>query len=78
MYLKLLLGDLNFEFSFQERTLSCYIFYRRKTLINYERHFPKYFKCTMCGDKTEFDGDKLRLCEEHYGEFMERIRKKLQ
>ena len=73
MYFKLLLGKLNLELSFLDRSLGFYLFYSNKTIINYERYIPRYFKCAICGRKTEYKGDKLKLCEKHYEEYMENI-----
>lgn len=77
MYLKLLIYNLNLEFAFEERIVSVYIFYGHRTIINYEKYFPLFFRCVVCNKRVEYIGQKLKLCEDHYEDCMEYFKKKM-
>jgi hypothetical protein len=65
---------LTFEISWEDRIFSCVLIYNLKTIINFEKYFPKYFKCVGCKSKTEFIDQKLLLCDcclEAYIEYWE-------
>lgn len=77
MYLKLALRNYYFEVFFEERTLGIILLKDSKEVFMYEKYFPKYFKCAVCNEKTEYEGDKLKLCEEHYASYMKFLQKKV-
>ncbi len=76
-YVKVLLGRIHLEVSAEDRSCGIYLFYKNRTLINYEKHFPRYFKCVVCNKKVEYDGEKLKLCAVHYDDCMEYFKEKL-
>jgi hypothetical protein len=65
------------EIFFEDRSVGVYIYFKGKIYSNFEKHFPRYFRCASCKEKVEYDGSKLKLCEEHYDEYMQFLRKKL-
>lgn len=77
MYLKFLCGQIHFEFVLEDRELSIYLFLGSKVIFNYEKFFPKKFRCIYCGEKVESDGNKLKLCADHYEEFMKQLDNKM-
>lgn len=68
---------MHLELAFEDRSLMVYFFFKNKMIINYERHFPKKFRCTFCKEKVESDGSKMKFCDEHYQEFMEFLKRKI-
>lgn len=67
---------LSFEAGFEDRSLNCYLAYNHKVLINYEKHFPKKFKCASCKESCEEDGS-MKLCDSCLADYMENWRKQL-
>lgn len=64
-------------FSIENRIINFSIFFKGKTLVMFHKEFIKYYKCAMCGEKTEDEGSKLKLCEDHQHEVLLKVREKL-
>ena len=76
MYFKFKANWLHSEIVWEDRTFS-YYFILRDRIYSFERYFPKTFRCVSCSEKVEADESQLRLCEEHFRDYMERLRSKL-
>lgn len=67
-----------FEFSFEDRTIYVFCARNNKIVFNFEKEFIKYFKCVACGDKVEDEDQKLKLCDEHYQDYLENFKEEIE
>jgi transcription elongation factor Elf1 len=63
--------------SFEDRSLALYCSLGRKVICHYEKSFTKHFKCAFCNQKVEDHDERLRLCAQHYDEFIDKIEERL-
>lgn len=76
MFIKISIKKLYLELGFENRTFS-FVFRSDEKYITYEKSFPKYFKCAVCGKKVEDDDQKIKMCEPHHLEFINYMERKL-